>query len=60
MTTKLAQLKESKESAELLWFYAQTISQLVYAGYTPQSVIDAVTAKNLKLLKAKKQERNGH
>jgi hypothetical protein len=59
LTTKISRVKDKEAGAQLLWLHAQAISQLVYAGYTPQSVIDAVTQGKLSLLKVK-QEKNGH
>jgi len=40
----------TKEQAEVMWYKAQAIAQLIYAGYTHESVRDAVNNNNLSIL----------
>lgn len=41
----------AKEAAEAIWVQAQAIRQLADAGYDRNSVVEAVAAGNLKVLK---------
>jgi len=43
-----------KERADMIWVKAQSIGQLVYAGFTPDSVRNAIVQNNLSLLRTTK------